>query len=189
MKNDIKVLYDDIQALWHKVSQVCFEFQNVVAQIPREELVDCGYFMREMRNACDDMRKNCDAKQQVAGRYLAAQAGAAAMQDIDLKLEGEYATAVPDIIIKPRLPRRGSPEYMELLDWIGVSREVASRNLLNFSFTEMAKIVTERLSRGENPPPGIMATHTDAVVVFRKKRGVNETTNDEVTDDIAQEDN
>jgi hypothetical protein len=179
MKTDLQALYSEAKALWTRTGVLLFEFQNAVQQVPRDDLVDCGYLLREMRNAFDDMRKNCDAKQLLAGRRLAGEACSYALRGEDLKLEGELATASAEVTTIPRLPKRGSREYVELLRWLKVPEEVIATNRLDFSFTEMQKLVAEMQSRGENPPPGIVAAHTDAVAVFRKKRGLNEKKEDQ----------
>jgi hypothetical protein len=161
-------------ALQLEAQQILKSIPSDVHQTTIEDLVDSGYICREMSNIADDLRKSCDDKKNCIGHYLAARAAVSAIQDDELlALRGELATATTDISVKPKLPKEGSKEYVDLMRWLGVSDEQINSSVLRPSFSGIQEILTERAKDGKQPPPGISVTFTEATVVFRKKKGSN----------------
>ena len=166
----------ELLLMFRRLQEFQLELHGVLNSVPSElstdsvgDITDSGFFCREISRIADDIRKGCDARQGLIGRYLVARVGAAGAQGEGLKLDGEYATGVPDIVVKPKLPDSGTPEFIELLRWIGCSDEQIQGDMLRPSYKGIQKVLTERAATGEQPPPGISVTFTDATVVFRTK--------------------
>jgi len=170
MKPELSVLYRRFQSLQLEVHELLQGIPARVHSTAMEDLVDAGFMCREISKICDDLRISCDKTQSVVSKYICARTSVDSLQGKEVVLKGELATATPDLVVKPNIPDRGSQEYVDLMRWIGLSDEMIQRDMLRPSFTRIQEILTERAVRGEKPPPGISATFTEAVVVFRKRK-------------------
>lgn len=169
MKDEIKKIYDELAALQMRLHSFLASVPSEISGTSVADLVDAGFLCREAANIGKDIKTNCEARKDLIGKYLAARAAAAAMQDEVLPLKGELATATPTMQSKPNIPDVGSEEYNQLLRWCGVSDEVIKRDLIRPSFTSLQDTVTRFTIEGKPLPPGISLVYTETTVVYRKK--------------------
>lgn len=169
MKTTIQTLFTEMQALQMRLHSFLASVPSDISGTPIPDLVDSGFLCREIASICQDLKVNCEARQHLIGKYLAARAGSAAMQEEVLELKGELATASPTVQSKPNIPSPGSAEYNELLRWCGVNDETIQRNLIRPSFTSLQDTVTRFTIEGKPLPPGLSLVYTETTVVYRKK--------------------
>lgn len=134
------------------------------------ELCDVGFLLRECERWLDDARKEVKAKKETISRMLAVKVTRRCIEsdDAELSARGHLATATPDVAIRPKLPKAGTPEYATLLAWLGVPDASIEGGTLSIHFNRMSEMLTRMAEEGKNPPPGLVGTYTDNNCVFRR---------------------
>jgi hypothetical protein len=160
-----------LQLMQLSIHEDLSQMQHHLTSLPIPDIVDIGFFCRKMEDISDTLRRDCLGRVAVVGRTLAAYAGAEAIRGNEVELSGEFATAIPTIKEKPKMPSNDSPEMRDLLKWIGVSDEVIASGYVRPSFSQLEQELTRRLETGEQPPPGIQATFREVSATFRQKKG------------------
>lgn len=169
MKAELQLLFNTLKELQLEIHQVLETIPQRVSAESIPDLIDSGFLCRELANVVDDIRNRCENRQAIISRFLAATASVAALKGESMDLRGELAIAVPDITVKPNLPKNDSPEMIKLLIWLGVPEDIARSGTVRPSFTKIEELLTKREAAGQKPPPGIMSKWTDAKVVFRRR--------------------
>lgn len=170
LKGELKLLYEQMEALQMRVHEMAAALGGQIPVERTPDLIDIGFMCREISNIADDIRKTASSRQAVTGRLIAMRAAAATMQGEEVVLRGEMATARPETDMKPKLPDPGSEDWNALMRWIGLTDEQIQRDMLRPSFSRLSEILKERAERGEQPPPGIVHTFSDAMVVFTRRK-------------------
>jgi len=134
------------------------------------DLVDIGFLNRETAAILDEARKECSARMEIIGRVLAIHI---MKRDINssnptLKTTGTLATASASPRMIPVMPKKGTPEYCELLMHFGLSKETAESGALVPHWTHMSEVLTERAYTGEPLPAGLLGQKSEPRVTFRK---------------------
>lgn len=172
----LKALNDEL-ALWN-ADQIT-EMIDILVKVKNntiytdKELVDLGFFLREMERQADEIRKECKAKKELIGRVLCLRIVRAVTEDPDLGLmvRGQYASGSADVAQAPGIPKFGTAEYKMLCEALGVSGIAKEEGLASFHFTRLGEHITRLAAEGKNPPPGIGKTYEIYRIIWRKKRG------------------
>lgn len=172
MKEEAKELRTDVEKLYEQTVSYCYSLHQILEQLDEQTLTDVGFLMRECERLFDDARKEAKAKKETVSRLLAIKILKRYTEDPDTELRsrGELATATPDVAIRPKLPKAGTPEYSQLLEFLGIPADVISAGTLSIHFNRMTEMLTELAAAGKNPPPGLLGTYTDNTCTFRKRR-------------------
>lgn len=116
-------------------------------------LADIGYLEREMERLLDHHRKESKSRQLSIGRHLCKElmlrfnAG-----EGDLKVRGELANATAEVKQEPILPKKGDPEYSEIMRSIGVPEHLAREGAIQIHFVRMGEYLTRLANEGQNAP-------------------------------------
>ena len=131
-------------------------------------LADIGYEERELERLLDHHRKESKARSLGIGVEITAKVlERFGRSQGEMKARGKYANAAPEIKKEPVVPRRGDPEYRELLAALGVRQSVIEAGALQIHFVHMGEFLTE-LALGSIPPPAQLKSKPVAKVTYRK---------------------
>lgn len=175
-------LLQDVQDLYHKIYDFIARTQSRVNKIedPIEDLVDIGFFFREMGKVLDECRKDCQGRSDLIGKIIALYVAKNALNDPDSwkgVIHGRYASGSPDLKQAPKLPKRGTEGFDQLMQFLGITKEQSE--FLSFRFSEMRALISDKVERGEKLPPGVDATFSEYSTTYRKKTNNGEKNNDE----------
>tara|TARA_R110000824_G_scaffold69355_3_gene178837 strand:+ start:2325 stop:2867 length:543 start_codon:yes stop_codon:yes gene_type:complete len=173
MINDAKAMKEHVDEVYESSVSFCHILLSVLQrdQLSESELTDIGFLLRESEKFFDDARKEVKAKKEMISKMLALKIMKRYTEDPDtedLRSRGTLATATPDVAIRPKLPKAGTPEYEQLLNWLGEPIETINGGTLNIHFNRMSQMLTRMAEEGKNPPPGLVGTYTDNTCVFRR---------------------
>ena len=157
---------------------VDFEFfKDDLYALPPEELTDIGFLFREIGVTLDAARKEYTKQREIIEKQLCLScvkaAIAAGFDDayMEKTYKGTLATCKPSIQMRPKVPKRGSPEYADLCRWAGLPEDEISRGYVTFHFPTLTKLLTENAEKGLPNPPGINDVMPKYCVTFRRRNG------------------
>jgi len=169
---DIKEFLDNVSSTYENTVEQCYRLLSLLQgdSLTEEQLCDMGFMLRETEKFLDDARKEVKAKKEMISKMLAVKITKAYMEDPsrEMRARGTMATATPDVHIRPKLPKIGTPEYATLLGWLGVPDASIEGGTLSIHFNRMSEMLTRMAEEGKNPPPGLVGTYTDSNCVFRR---------------------
>lgn len=166
-------LYQQAQDLFHLVYDFMSSLEHKTKSMDPRVQTDLGYVCRELEQRFDSLRKDCKARKEAINRTIAVRAMQLKLEDdtFEGKFRGCIATGTPDVKNQAATPKRGTPEYHELLKLMGVSEDVAKQNILDFSWKGISDYITELAKQGKKLPPGIGKPFLDYQVVYRRLGG------------------
>ena len=137
----------------------------------QNEMTDAGFLMRETAKVMNELRKELEAKQALAGLTICGAQVALNLQDMNagLNTNGILATGLCRTKQQAKLPKAGSPEYFQLCGHFGVSEELAARGVVRFSFNDLSEYLTERAEEALSLPEGLTRTYPVFTTTFRTK--------------------
>ena len=163
---------DSVSHAHHYAVEVCYRLRPALQDdtLSESELCDVGFMLRECEKLLDEARKEVKSKKEMISKMLAVKITKSYMEDPsrEMRAKGTMATATPDVNIRPKLPKAGTPEYVTLLAWLGVPDSAIEGGTLSIHFNRMSEMLTRMAEEGKNPPPGLVGTYTDANCVFRR---------------------
>ena len=170
MIDDMKDLKASVDQIYEDSVEFCHLLHPHLSEMSEADLTDIGYLLRECERFFDAARKEVKGKKEIISRLLALRVTKRWTEDPDteLRARGALAVATPDVAVRPKLPKVGTEEYEQLLNWLGVPAETINGGSLNIHFNRMSEMLTQMAEEGKNPPPGIVGTYTDNTCVFRK---------------------
>jgi len=142
------------------------------ASLTSEQLCDAGFMCRQMERWADELRKEAKARRERLAYLIAYRAAQAVATNptAETTVRGKYATGTPDVKVAAGLPKRDTPEYAKLCEWLGVSEEAQKSGAIRFHFNTLMDIVSERIAAGQDVPPGITKTYSMFVTKFIARR-------------------
>lgn len=138
------------------------------------DLTDIGFLCREMAKIFDELRKECEARQNLCGSIIAYQLITKTLTDpnASMKSKGELATGTPKLKMQAALPKKFTPEYYQITDFMGVPRDVAETGVLRLDWRRVVEYCTEMAEKGKKMPEGFGKQYPLYTTTFRKRRGV-----------------
>lgn len=134
------------------------------------DLADIGYFLRELERHLDEMRKDCKARKELIARLICLHATMKMQEGEDSgRVVGKYASANPDLGYVPVLPKRGTPEYDDLMASIGVPKEAYADGLVTPHWKHVQEWLEERAASGQDVPKGV-TTRPDYRATFHRRK-------------------
>lgn len=166
-----------IQAMRDRMEKLQVEVYNLMAttaadmnRITVEDDADMGLLCREMEELFDEMRKEVKARKELCGKIIAMDFAKRSLAgDVNDKVSGEIATASPDVKQQPKIPKQGTDEFLELMEAVGVSKEVALSGAVKLDWNGMGDYVAKQVALGKKIPPGITKLYPVFVATFRRK--------------------
>ena len=169
----VKQLHDEILNVYNKVCGVMMEITPPIKSkdLSNEDMVDIGYLLRETENMLNEMRKEVKVRKELCGSLIAYNRTKDAVADpsINMKVTGKIATGTPDVKMQAALPKKGTPEYLQFCDHLGVPRSVAEAGVLKLDWNQVTEFCTQQLADGKSIPQGLGKKYPQYVTVYRKK--------------------
>jgi len=141
---------------------------------PEPDMVDIGFLCRETETVFDEMRKEVKARKELLGKIISVWHTEGVMKGEITKesAQGILATGSPDVSQQPKIPKRGTPEFLALMKFLGVSEELSSgeRPPIQFDWNGMGVLMGERARQGLPVPPGITKMYPVFTTVFRGRK-------------------
>jgi len=173
MVQKIKKLLDDSHNFYNLICGMMIEITDPIKQrkLKNEDLVDIGFFCREMENMFNELRKEVKARKELCGSIAAYNLTRDAVQDptIRMAIEGKYATGTPDVKMQAALPRKDSDEYFKFCKQLGVPEEIIRQGILKLDWDAVTNFCTERLADGLPIPDGLGKKYPQYVMQYRRK--------------------
>lgn len=142
-------------------------------QIDMPGLVDAGFLMREIENHCDDLRKEAKAKKNLVEMVIAKRAITDSVNEAGVgNIDGRLATGTPDVKQEPKMPKKGTAEYVALCQYFGLSEKAIRAGVMSPHYLRLGEWATEATKNGEPLPDGLLETRPKFTVAFRRKRQV-----------------
>jgi len=170
----LKTLYHDLESLYDVAYSALQEIlEKAKGQVYTQgEMVDLGFFCREMEVLCDDLRKESKAKKDFFGKLICHAATEATLnsQGAIEPVPGQYATGRPDMKPIPAIPKFGTDEYWKLCDYFEIPKDMQRTGCVQFHFRHLQTLIEQLIRQGKNPPDGIQKTYPDYKTVFVRKK-------------------
>ncbi len=115
-----------------------------------EEIADAGFALKKAEELLEDIRKNLTTRRQFWERVMCM---GWMKRNTGEPIRTEHCTVSPKVSFAAVLPRRGSPEYADMLRDLGVSDEVRDKELLKPATSGFMTEVSRRMEEGEDLPP------------------------------------
>lgn len=154
-------LYEDLVSLTTRIQ---------CGTLTKEEMVDLGFLCRETSKLLDESRKDCNARQEFLGKKIAMEVTRDSLTnpDVDTTVRGTLARGAIDVKERGKLPIKGSPAYVALLDHFYVPRQTIKSEVLKPDWTAIGNLVTLCMEEGKPLPPGVTETYTVFTTTFTK---------------------
>lgn len=174
-----KELHEELQAFHVKYLAELAECSKylkgggMVKEMP--DTVDTMFFLREVENLCEDLRKEAKARRELAGKLIAIVQTEASLAEgggtFDMTVRGEFATGSPDMKQTPAIPRPGTDRYMALGKALGIPEAPLKAGYIRFGWSQVSDFYGRLLAEGKNPPPGLEEkSYTQYSTVIRRKK-------------------
>lgn len=171
-------LYSEVyKPLMDQLSDVSKEAMKIPGKgISTEDSVDLGFLCREIENLFDECRKEVKARHERIGRLIATSLvnmlleDPDSVEDDDVLVRGLYASGSPNVGVTPKVPRKGTQEYFDLCEYLGIPVDLANRGLVVFHYPLLAELCTELANEGKLMPPGLGGSVSKVTTTFRKLR-------------------
>lgn len=137
------------------------------------EKVDVGFLCREFENELDEMRKEVKARKETIGRLIALIVTRESLENPERargNMRGSLAIAVPDVQMRPRMPKKGTPEWKQLCRTFGLSEEAIEAELFSPHWVHFSEHLTDLAAKGEPIPDGLLGTEPQPQCTFRRRK-------------------
>lgn len=125
-------------------------------KVAANDLVDFGFFLRELSNLYDEARKECLARMEVISAIVAWHL----IQEERTKLSGSCARAYPDAKVIWKDPKPGSPEEKDLINFLGLE---SIPPMTKFRYKETADFLRNAIEEGREIPDSLDASANPTV--------------------------
>jgi len=166
-----KKLFDEFQDTHREVFELLRNLSESAKKklYSRGDLADLGYLCREISKLADDIRKDCNAHQNLLGKLLSM----SVIQDPDVQddVRGTLATATPTVTRVPLdLPRQSvNPErFAQTMEFFGVPKD--KWDIVKLDWKKVESEITRRMEEGEKSIPGIGPGFPRFGCIYRKRR-------------------
>ena len=173
MEDRLKHLYEDTFALYSNLhltvqwaQKQCRDHMNDM-----EYCTDVAFTMYELNKLINDIGVEIRKTQELAETLVCR---TWISQTNDEPIRTEHCTATPDLKLQPAVPKKGTPELAELLDWLGVKE---NHDAVRIHWPTLCDIVTKRMTEGGSLPKCIDPSNMhnpSAKLRYYKKKGVSE---------------
>lgn len=142
-------------------------------EVSLEELADMAFALKKISEIFDEIEKKTRNTYELAERLLCmmwAQNG-----DSD-PIRTPYCTITPRIRMAAQIPKKGTPEYAELMKALGINEELQTSDAVRPHWPGLVDFVTELLTQGRPLPAGVDPHKTYPVygVTIRQRKGITE---------------
>lgn len=160
-----------LEELMHATMDYHVDLDRAIG-LSEADMTDLGYIQRDMERRLDELRKECKARQEGIGRLLCLAIVSRFGRDSSTELiaRGVLAIASPDVKKKPIMPKKGTPEYTELLTYFGMTdQRLIDSGSVSLHYMHLSAHITQLAEEGKNPP-ACLRTETEPRVTYRKSK-------------------
>tara|TARA_R110002096_G_scaffold97208_3_gene216607 strand:- start:37212 stop:37721 length:510 start_codon:yes stop_codon:yes gene_type:complete len=131
-------------------------------EFSKEDMTDIGFFLRELSNVSDDLRKEAKARSEFIGKLICLRA----LEDGETTTRGKYATGSSEGGVKPSVPKPGTLEFEQLCDLFKIPE--SNRDVIRFHWKTIREQIEQAASEGKDYPVNISTT-PDFRTVYRRR--------------------
>jgi len=173
MENKIKELLDESNNFYNLVVGTMIEVTEPMKEreLSNEQLVDIGFFCREMETLFNELRKEVKARKDLCGQIVAYSKTKESISDPSIKMtvEGQYAIGTPDVKMQAALPKKDSKEYLRFCKFLGDPEDVAEQGVLKLDWNSVTEFCTQLIAEGKPVPEGLGRKYPLYVTRYRRK--------------------
>ncbi len=122
-------------------------------------MVDLAFFLRDVAVFAEDVKKEANKIRElletVCCMIYTQSAAADPFAKVEPRIEGFAAAGTPKCVMQPRLPARGTPEYVAIMRHLGATDRMLQEDRLRMHWPHLQQYVTELTERGQALPPGL----------------------------------
>jgi hypothetical protein len=165
-------LFDMAQFMFVHSQQVITDTKKRLGNMEDGELADLALFCRKFADHCQHMKKTAANLQYVAQIIAADRVikRCVAADKVDAEIVGEYAKGFVRESIQSKVPERGTKEYDELFEFLGLSKEAADDGLVRPHWPSVNEFLETKVANGEDVPDYIMKQSTVVGVMQVRER-------------------
>jgi len=136
------------------------------------ELCDFGFMSRELENVFDELRKEVKARKELCCQIIAYRLVQKSIEDPSIKMQvkGQFATGTPDVTMQAALPKKFTPEYYQITDYLGVPRQVAETGVLRLDWKRVTELLTQYMHDGKTIPEGFGKKYPSYKTTYRRRK-------------------
>lgn len=136
---------------WHKQTyELILRSRGSLVELSREDLVDIAFISRKIAELAKDTRTELDSFRTEVGNVFCAQTMVSS--DAEESVRGEFATGTPSFTTVVAPPKRGSPEYGQLLDHLGIKVPPHLLGSVEIHYTDLCEIAARAATQGKHVP-------------------------------------
>jgi hypothetical protein len=137
------------------------------------ELADLAYVFKLLDDIVHDMHKKSASSYELAGRLLCLMW---AKNGSGESVRTPYCTVTPRIKMAANLPKRGTDDYVALMNSLGINAEMLETDAVRPHWPGLTDFITQRLTEGKPLPAGVDQSSTYPVygITVLKRKGVTE---------------
>ncbi len=143
-----------------------------------EDLTNLVYITKKTSELCDDLRKELNELESLAGKIVCAKWMKANVNDMSAAqpIRAKVATGTPDLgqIAAIPKPKSDPKDYSKLLTFLGVPKDKHESGMIRVHWPSFQKHCNELASKGQPLPPGIdpNKTYPDFKLKVTKSRKI-----------------
>lgn len=159
-----------------------------VNPVAGEHLVDAGFYLREVEEVADELRKEAAAAKKTIGQVLCMEIAEQVAQGGASTIRGTVARARGDMKTRPKFPKPGTVEYAKLCQFFGVPERAGK--FFHPSFREMSAYMDHCAATATPYPEGLVGTFEEFDCVFTRhslKEGLTDQRANEVEHEYEED--
>jgi hypothetical protein len=147
--------------------------KDLHAEADLTELADMSYTLSKVTEIFDKIEKKTRGTSDLADRLLCM---LWAQRSDAEPIRTTYCTITPRIRMAAQIPKKGTDEYADLMNYLGINQELQQADAVRPHWPGLVEHVTELLTSGRPLPAGVDPSKTYPVygVTIRPKKGITE---------------
>lgn len=156
-----------------------FEIAHLLAEVStflkgnlnKAEATDIGLLCRDLSSAFDELRKEANARETLAGARISAAITQESLSNpnVQTTIRGELGSATADTAIEAILPRKGTDDYNSLLAYFGATPAMIDKGCIKPDWKAIQEHIGELSADGKRLPPGCDKTYPRFFCRWRRK--------------------
>lgn len=154
------------------LTQYAYLTDEIIEQGLKEaDWIDLGIMWRDLENGFNDARKEALKRKEKCGELFAmSRARKIAKDPTNSETgQGRLGRARADVKVQPSLPGRNTPEFANLMRFLGVNEFAISEKLLSFNWSHVSDYLSACAVEGKTPP-FTLRTENKMTATFTKNR-------------------
>lgn len=148
--------------MYKKLKAISDKMKDAKAGITQEDRADVIYFVKQMFDVFEDLKKEAGAMRELFDNILCAVYVSSGTAAKERSVKGNIATATPDLKVQATCPSftKEPTRYGMLMKALGVPESTIQLGLLTVHWPRMVEYCTELTQQGKPLPDGIDPDNT-----------------------------